>query len=210
MMAENLWKENTNQIRINRKRKDIFELEYKSFDNLINIENLINIQDIINYITTNILSIIQKNKHMKKKPSKGINEPLYSKLIPVLTLEQYLVRIIKYTEVEKNTLITAYLYIIKLIKKENFILSINNIYRLLLGSVVLAKKVLEDIKYKNSFYCEIGGMSVLEFNKIEYSLFTRLNFDVNPKREEIKEVYIKIIDSLPQPNIKFTQIYEKF
>ena len=210
MMAENLWKENTNQKRINRKRKDIFELEYKSFDNLINIENLINIQDIINYITTNILSIIQKNKHMKKKPSKGINEPLYSKLIPVLTLEQYLVRIIKYTEVEKNTLITAYLYIIKLIKKENFILSINNIYRLLLGSVVLAKKVLEDIKYKNSFYCEIGGMSVLEFNKIEYSLFTRLNFDVNPKREEIKEVYIKIIDSLPQPNIKFTQIYEKF
>ena len=147
---------------------------------------------------------------MKKKPSKGINEPLYSKLIPVLTLEQYLVRIIKYTEVEKNTLITAYLYIIKLIKKENFILSINNIYRLLLGSVVLAKKVLEDIKYKNSFYCEIGGLSVLEFNKIEYSLFTRLNFDVNPKREEIKEVYIKIIDSLPQPNIKFTQIYEKF
>ena len=74
----------------------------------------------------------------------------------------------------------------------------------------MAKKVLEDIKYKNSFYCEIGGMSVLEFNKIEYSLFTRLNFDVNPKREEIKEVYIKIIDSLPQPNIKFTQIYEKF
>ena len=210
MMAENLWKENTNQKRINRKRKDIFELEYKSFDNLINIENLINIQDIINYITTNILSIIQKNKHMKKKPSKGINEPLYSKLIPVLTLEQYLVRIIKYTEIEKNTLITAYLYIIKLIKKENFILSINNIYRLLLGSVVLAKKVLEDIKYTNSFYCEIGGMSVLEFNKIEYSLFTRLNFDVNPKREEIKEVYIKIIDSLPQPNIKFTQIYEKF
>lgn len=210
MMADNLLKKNISQKRLNKKRKDIFDLEYKSFDNLINVENIINVQDIINFITTNILSIIQQNKHMKKKPSRGINEPLYSKLIPVLSLEQYLVRIIKYTEVENNTLIAAYLYIIKLIKKENFILSINNIYRLLLGSVVLAKKVLEDIKYNNSFYCEIGGMSLQEFNKIEFSLFVRLDFDVNPKREEIEDVYKKIIDSLPQPKIKFTQIYEKF
>ena len=209
-MAENLLKNNISQKRLNKKRKDIFELEYKSFDNLINVENIINVQDIINFITTNILSIIQQNKNMKKKPSKGINEPLYSKLIPVLSLEQYLVRIIKYTEVENNTLIAAYLYIIELIKKENFILSINNIYRLLLGSVVLAKKVLEDIKYNNSFYCQIGGMSLQEFNKIEFSLFVRLNFDVNPKREEIEDIYKKIIDSLPQPKIKITQIYEKF
>ena len=125
--------------RTNKQLIDCFELDNKLFANLINVE------DIINYISTYLLSIIQNNKRMKKKPSKDINEPLYSKLIPALSLEKYLIRIIKYTEVENNTLIVAYLYIIKLIKKENFILSINNIYRLLLGSVVLAKKVLEDL-----------------------------------------------------------------
>ena len=144
---------------------------------------------------------------MKKKPSKDINEPLYSKLIPALSLEKYLIRIIKYTEVENNTLIVAYLYIIKLIKKENFILSINNIYRLLLGSVVLDKKVLEDLKYNNSYYCEIGGISLQEFNKIEFSLFVRLNYEVNPKIEEIENVYKNIIDSLPQS--KYRQYYYK-
>jgi hypothetical protein len=187
--------------RTNKQLIDCFELDNKLFANLINVE------DIINYISTNLLSIIQNNKRMKKKPSKDINEPLYSKLIPALSLEKYLIRIIKYTEVENNTLIVAYLYIIKLIKKENFILSINNIYRLLLGSVVLAKKVLEDLKYNNSYYCEIGGISLQEFNKIEFSLFVRLNYEVNPKTEEIENVYKNIIDSLPQS--KYRQYYYK-
>ena len=187
--------------RANKQLIDCFELDNKLFANLINVE------DIINYISTNLLSIIQSNKRMKKKPSKDINEPLYSKLIPALSLEKYLIRIIKYTEVENNTLIVAYLYIIKLIKKENFILSINNIYRLLLGSVVLAKKVLEDLKYNNSYYCEIGGISLQEFNKIEFSLFVRLNYEVNPKIEEIENVYKNIIDSLPQS--KYRQYYYK-
>ena len=187
--------------RTNKQIIDYFELDNKLFANLINVE------DIINYISTNLLSIIQNNKRMKKKPSKDINEPLYSKLIPALSLEKYLIRIIKYTEVENNTLIVAYLYIIKKIKKENFILSINNIYRLLLGSVVLAKKVLEDLKYNNSYYCEIGGISLQEFNKIEFSLFVRLNYEVNPKIEEIENVYKNIIDSLPQS--KYRQYYYK-
>lgn len=187
--------------RANKQLIDCFELDNKFFANLINVE------DIINYISTNLLSIIQNNKRMKKKPSKDINEPLYSKLIPALSLEKYLIRIIKYTEVENNILIVAYLYIIKLIKKENFILSINNIYRLLLGSVVLAKKVLEDLKYNNSYYCEIGGISLQEFNKIEFSLFVRLNYEVNPKIEEIENVYKNIIDSLPQS--KYRQYYYK-
>ena len=187
--------------RTNKQLIDCFELDNKLFANLINVE------DIINYISTNLLSIIQNNKRMKKKPSKDINEPLYSKLIPALSLEKYLIRIIKYTEVENNTLIVAHLYIIKLIKKENFILSINNIYRLLLGSVVLAKKVLEDLKYNNSYYCEIGGISLQEFNKIEFSLFVRLNYEVNPKIEEIENVYKNIIDSLPQS--KYRQYYYK-
>ena len=187
--------------RTNKQIIDYFELDNKLFANLINVE------DIINYISTNLLSIIQNNKRMKKKPSKDINEPLYSKLIPALSLEKYLIRIIKYTEVENNILIVAYLYIIKLIKKENFILSINNIYRLLLGSVALAKKVLEDLKYNNSYYCEIGGISLQEFNKIEFSLFVRLNYEVNPKIEEIENVYKNIIDSLPQS--KYRQYYYK-
>ena len=165
------------------------------------LEKIITTEDIINYISSYLLQIIQKNKQMKKKPSKGPNEPLYSKFIPVLSIEKFLLRILKYTEAENNTLIVAYLYINKLIKKENFVLSLNNVYRLLLGTVVMAKKVLEDLCYNNSYYCEIGGISVQELNNIEFSLFIRLNFDVNPKREEVDNIYDDIINSFPSSKI---------
>ena len=169
------------------------------------IDKMITTEDIINYISSNFLAIIQKNKQMKKKPKKGPDEPFYSKFIPVLSIEKFLIRIVKYTEAENNTLIVAYLYITKLLNKEKFILSLNNIYRLLLGSVVLAKKELEDLCYNNLYYCEIGGMTVQDLNSVEYSLFIRLNFDVNPKIEEVENIYNEIINSFPSSKINELQ-----
>ena len=185
---------------INQNNK-IIEFKSKS------IEDIINKEDIINFISSTFYSLINSNKKMKKKQSRGPNEPLYSKNIPVLSLNKYLVRIMKYTECENNTLIVAYLYIIKLIEKESFVLGVNNAYRLLLGAAVLAKKVLEDIRLNNAYYCDIGGISVSELNMIEYSLFTRINFDVNLKMEDVNKVYSQVICFLP-PN-RLNQIFQE-
>ena len=186
---------NTEIGQLNINKFNFMDLNEKS------LENIINTEDIIIYISSNLLSIIQRNKKMKNKPTKDSNEPFYSKLIPALTLEKFLIRIMKYTEAENNTLIVAYLYIIKLIKIENFILSLNNVYRLLLGATILAKKVLEDLNYNNIYYCEIGGLSVEELNNIEFNLFVRISFDVNPKKEEVNDIYKKIIKSFPSSKI---------
>jgi hypothetical protein len=165
------------------------------------LENLINKDDIINFISSSLYSIIHNNKLMKKKQTRGVNEPLYSKSIPVLSLNKFLVRIMKYTEIENNTLIVAYLYIMKLIEKEKFILGVNNVYRLLLGSSVLAKKFLEDIGFNNSYYCNIGGITNNELNLIEYSLFVRIDFNVNLKKEDVDRVYEEIFKALPLPRL---------
>ena len=168
---------------------------------LYQFENLINKDDIINFISSSLYSIINNNKIMKKKQTRGVNEPLYSKSIPVLSLNKFLVRIMKYTEIENNTLIVAYLYIMKLIEKEKFILGINNVYRLLLGSSILAKKFLEDIGFNNSYYCNIGGITNNELNLIEYSLFVRIDFNVNLKKEDVDRVYEEIFKALPLPRL---------
>ena len=165
------------------------------------LEKIINKDDIINFISSEFDSIIHNNKLMKKKQSRGINEPFYNKNIPALSLNKYLIRIIKYTECENNTLIVAYLYIIKLIQKENFVLGINNVYRLLLGAVVLAKKVLEDIKFDNSYYCDIGGISNNDLNLIEYNLFIKFNFNVNLKKENVDKIYEQIYKTLPKSRL---------
>ena len=165
------------------------------------LEDIINEDDIINFISSNLYSIIHNNKQMKKKQSRGENEPLYSKNIPVLSLNKYLIRIMKYTECENNTLIVGYLYVMKLIQKENFVLGINNVYRLLLGAIVLAKKFMEDIKYDNSFYCNIGGISNQELNLIEYSLFTRIDFSINLQKKDVDKIYEQIFKTLPKSRL---------
>ena len=160
------------------------------------LEDIINKDDIINFISSNLYSIIHNNKQMKKRQSRGDNEPFYSKNIPVLSLNKYLIRIMKYTESENNTLIVGYLYVMKLIQKENFVLGINNVYRLLLGAIVLAKKFMEDIKYDNSYYCNIGGISNQELNLIEYSLFTRIDFSINLQKKDVDKIYEQILKTL--------------
>ena len=72
---------------INENNK-IIEITSKS------IEEIIDKDDIINFISSKFNSIMQNNKLMKKKQSRGENEPLYSKYIPVLSLNKYLIRII--------------------------------------------------------------------------------------------------------------------
>jgi len=165
------------------------------------LEDIINKNDIINFISSNLYSIIHNNKQMKKKQSKGDNEPLYSKNIPVLSLNKYLIRIMKYTECENNTLIVGYLYVMRLIQKEKFVLGINNVYRLLLGAIVLAKKFMEDIKYDNSYYCNIGGISNQELNLIEYSLFKRIDFGLNLQKKDVDKIYEQIFKSLPKSRL---------
>lgn len=154
------------------------------------------IEDIISFISYSLSGIINKNKLQNKKQTGGSKEPLYGKKIPNLSIEKFLIRIMKYTEAEKNTLILAYVYIERLIEKGTFILGKNNIYRVLLTATVLAIKFLEDIKYNNNDYCQIGGLTVQEFNDCEFSFFIKLGCNLNATKEDIDTIYEHIIISL--------------
>ena len=149
--------------------------------------------EIIFFISDQLKNIIKLNKanHLKQSGANN-NDPLYNKKFPKLTIEKYLIRIKKYSEAENNTLIAAFILIERFIKKENYIIGFNNIYRIMRGCVVLAIKLLEDNKYENSEYCQIGGISLKEFNDIEYSLFVRLDFNINITYKELEDIYQSI------------------
>ena len=173
----------------------------------LTIAEFINEDEIVLFISTNFNSIIAFNKENKKRQKRSKHEYIHSSLTPVISLEGFLKLIIKYTEIEHNTLIVSYLYIIQLMNKENFILEKNNIYLLVLTSAVLAKKVLEDLVSDNSYYCQIGLFTEKELNLAEYSLFSRLDYKVNYTMEEVEQVYNEIFASLPnQRKIEYFQL----
>ena len=170
------------------------------------IGEFLNEEEIVSFISVNFNSVIAFNKENKKRQKRSKHEYIHSSLTPIISLAGFLKLIIKYTEIEHNTLIVSYLYIIQLMNKENFILEKNNIYILLLASAVLAKKVLEDLVSDNSYYCQIGLFTEKELNLAEYSLFTRLDFNVNYTMDEVDNVYNEIFASLPnQRKIEYFQ-----
>ena len=172
----------------------------------LTIAEFINEEEIVLFISSKFNLIIAYNKENKKRQKRSKHEYIYTSLIPIISIEGFLKLIIKYTEIEHNTLIVSYLYIIKLMNKENFVLEKHNIYILLLASCVLAKKVFEDLITDNSYYCQIGSFTPKELNLAEYSLFSRLDYNVNCTMEEVEEIYNQIFASLPnQRKIEYFQ-----
>ena len=172
----------------------------------LTIAEFINEEEIVLFISTKFNSIIAYNKENKRKQKRTKNDYIFSSFIPVISIEGFLKLIIKYTEIERNTLIVSYLNIIQLMNKENFIIETNNIYILLLASCILAKKVLEDLILENSYYCQIGLFTAKELNLAEYSLFCRLDYNVNYTMEEVEQIYNQIFASLPnQRKIEYFQ-----
>ncbi|MBW0515619.1 hypothetical protein O181_055334 [Austropuccinia psidii MF-1] len=65
-------------------------------------------------------------------------------------------------------------------------------YKILLASLVLANKTLDDHSYKNSTYANVSSMTNAEVNSIEVALLKALNFNVVPSSNQwskwLKEV----------------------
>ena len=163
---------------------------------LFQISEFINEEEIVSFISKKLNSIIAFNESNNVQQKRGAKEYTHSSFIPVISIEGFLKLILKYAEIENNTLIVSYLNIIKLINKENFILTNNNVYILLLASCTLSKKFLEDLILENSYYCQIGQFTAEELNLAECSLFCKLDFNINYSVEEVEEVYREIFATL--------------
>lgn len=127
---------------------------------------------IISAVINSIQNIITNSNNIDK------NTAFYSDIIPTISLNDYLNRIIKYTEIEKKTLIIALIYIDKYSLSRNETISIHIIHKLLFAAILLAIKYNEDNIYNNQYYSEVAGITLNELNQIEYELFVKLDFSL--------------------------------
>lgn len=97
---------------------------------------------------------------------------------PHISILKYLTRIVKYTRPEPSTIILALILIDSLTERQDLQLTHLNIHRIILLSVVIAIKYNEDEYYSNSFYAKVGGITLKEFNVLEYKFLYSLDFDL--------------------------------
>ncbi|KAI3440673.1 uncharacterized protein J3R85_003104 [Psidium guajava] len=98
---------------------------------------------------------------------------------PSISIPKYLERIYKYTGCSPSCFVVGFVYIDRLVHKhpDSLVVSLN-VHRLLVTSVMVASKMLDDEHYNNAFYARVGGVSNSELNRLEMELLFLLDFGV--------------------------------
>ena len=147
-----------------------------SFEYLIPISQDIK-SKIIKSIVINLDELIIENR--KNNEEKFIRHDLfYLGHIPSISLSDYIHRLVKYTKMNISSLILSVIYLDKFCEAHKYILSLNNIHRLLLASCLLSIKFNEDITVNTKYYAEIAGVSVNDLNSLEFYLYVMLDFSL--------------------------------
>ncbi|XP_076950463.1 cyclin-U4-1-like [Bidens hawaiensis] len=99
---------------------------------------------------------------------------------PTISIQNYLERIFKYANCSPSCYVVAYVYLDRFTQQQPG-LSINsfNVHRLLITSVMIAAKFMDDIYYNNAYYAKVGGISITEINFLEVDFLFGLGFQLN-------------------------------
>jgi len=120
---------------------------------------------------------------------------------PSITIEDYIKRIWKYAGCSESCYVMALLLLERFAHRNPTIkITSNCIHRLLIASVMVATKFLEDIHYNNAMFAQIGGVSTQELNFLEIELLFALKFNLVVSPEEISTYsHTLMCMSVPKP-----------
>ncbi|TKY65300.1 Cyclin-U4-1 protein [Spatholobus suberectus] len=99
---------------------------------------------------------------------------------PPIPIQSYLERIFKYANCSPSCFIVAYVYLDRFTQRQPS-LPINsfNVHRLLITSVMVAAKFMDDLYYNNAYYAKVGGITTIEMNFLEVDFLFGLGFHLN-------------------------------
>ncbi|GBG26886.1 Cyclin-U1-1 [Hondaea fermentalgiana] len=136
-----------------------------------------------------------------KDRSKTADDAFDGPSVPEISMENYLYRLAGYlnqwqgekaggTSLGLRALIMGLVYVDRLCARDpGMMLSPVNIHRICMTTTLVAVKSIEDAPFLNSFWCQVGGVSLHELNALELHLLKRLDWDVNVSREEFDRTF---------------------
>ena len=145
-------------------------------------ETLVTITKIADILTDIITENLNQSPNLEHD-SDNYFDYFTCKKPPHISILDYLSRIVKYSRPESGTVTLSLSFIDKLTKRQNILLTNINIHRIILTNLVIAIKCNEDEYYSNSFYAKVGGITLKEFNILEYKYLCSLDFRLYIKEE---------------------------
>ncbi|MBA0858111.1 hypothetical protein Goshw_021798 [Gossypium schwendimanii] len=106
---------------------------------------------------------------------------------PTTSITTYLHRIFKYENCSPCCFVVAYVYLDRFMQMHpSLLLNSFNVHRLLITSVLVSAKFMDDICYNNAYYAKVGGISTEEMNILEVDFLFGLGFQLNVKPDTFR------------------------
>lgn len=131
---------------------------------------------------------VEKNERLlETSQARDIITIFHGLRAPSLTIHQYVDRIFKYSSCSPSCFVVAHVYIDRFIQRTNLILTSLNIHRLLITSIMLAAKFMDDAFFNNAYYARVGGVTTAELNKLEMKFLFGLDFRLHVSVDTFKK-----------------------
>lgn len=145
----------------------------------LEIQNQILMPKLIDYLSSLLQRVAEANDINGRYQPQKISV-FHGLTRPNISIQSYLERIFKYANCSPCCFVVAYVYLDRFTQCQPS-LPINsfNIHRLLITSVMIAAKFMDDMYYNNAYYAKVGGISITEMNFLEVDFLFGLGFHLN-------------------------------
>lgn len=131
---------------------------------------------------------IEDGKLAIRRQREAIARKFFSKKPPAISIDDYLLRLHRYCPMSTAVYLAAGCYIHKLALEDLSVPVTNRtVHRLLLASLRVAMKALEDLSYRHQRFAGVGGVSEKELAKLEISLCFLLDFELSVTNELLRK-----------------------
>ncbi|KAL5073305.1 hypothetical protein RYX36_012289 [Vicia faba] len=140
---------------------------------------------VINVLASLIERTMARTQRIVKNCSKVLSREITTKIfdcreVPDLTIQSYLERVFRYTRAGPSVYVVAYVYIDRFCQSNvGFRINSRNVHRLLITTIMVASKYVEDMNFRNSYFAKVGGLTTNELNELELEFLFMMNFKLH-------------------------------
>ncbi|TKY63653.1 Cyclin-U2-2 protein [Spatholobus suberectus] len=157
-------------------RYDLYSFSYKEDSNT---------PLVINVLASLIERSMARTQRIVKNCSNALSKAISTNIfdcreIPDMTIQSYLERIFRYTRAGPSVYVVAYVYIDRFCHNNpGFRINARNVHRLLITTIMVASKYVEDMNFRNSYFARVGGLTTNELNELELEFLFLMGFKLH-------------------------------
>lgn len=168
------------------------------------LETMVGIPKVISFLSSVLERVSESNEERRRREETKVS-CFYGLSRPTISINTYLERIFKYANCSTSCFVVAYVYLHRFVRNHpSFPIDSFNVHRLLITSVLVSAKFLDDLYYNNAYYAKVGGISTMEMNRLELDFLFGLRFQLNvsPNTFHIYCSYLQSEMLLTQPKLQ--------